>query len=73
MSLDERLTKAFNLPPGLTEQTRKVWYEGSLDEFWVFFDWVSDLPDPPTAATAEEYIRLTDPFYWGEDELSEVL
>ncbi len=73
VSLDEQLAKAFAIPPGLVAQTRRVWYEGSEEEFWEFFDWIADLPDPPTAATAEEYIRLTDPFYWGEDELSEVL
>lgn len=72
VSLDELAKAIAHLPPELRDQTRQVWYEGTDEEFWTFFDWIRSLPDPPRATTVEDYIRSVDPTYWSDDELSEV-
>jgi hypothetical protein len=65
------LTKRFlnRLSPRLRRQLTLC---RTLDEFWDTWDWLCSLPEPPSAATADDYIRLIDPMYWSADELKGV-
>lgn len=62
-----------SLPESMREQTRRIWYEGSEEEFWEFYDWIMGLPELPRERSAVEYIRRQYRYYWDDDEIIEML